>query len=987
MLILKFDANQSYQKEAITSIVDIFDGQAQKQSIFTALVKDQGMYGKANELGYGNKLDLIDEDLMKNVIKIQDRNHLKRSTSLKDEQYHVPNFAIEMETGTGKTYVYTRTILELNSKYGFTKFVIVVPSVAIREGIYKSLQITEAHFKENYPGQPYHYFIYDSSKLNDVRTFATSEAIEIMIINIDAFRRGFEEGKDTAAARIHNTQDKLEGRRPIEFIQQTNPIVIIDEPQSVDGTQKAKEAIKSLNPLCIFRYSATHKDSYNLMYKLGPVEACENNLVKKIEVLSVTGNAPGRSNIKLLSVSEKQGTYSAKIELNVLDKKGQRSSKQLNVNTGKKSNLYLVSGENDQYKGMSVTDICAQKGKESIEVNQTEIISIGQADDDLVSKRAQIRWTIESHLERETVLLEQGIKVLSLFFIDKVHNYRESADGKKGIYAEIFEEEYLNLIKLPRYNKLFTSEHYKNYALNTDVAKAHEGYFAQDKKGQFKDTKGDTQADESTYELIMKNKERLLSFETSLRFIFSHSTLKEGWDNPNVFQICTLVENQDTMTKRQKVGRGLRLPVNQNGDRIYDEQINILTVVANESYESFAENLQREIEADTNTKFGIVTERLFENILKNGQELGYETSKKIHDYLKSKNLIDKNGKASPELKEAVIIGALELPEEFKEITQEIISEIKNTQKRLPILNRGDRTKIELNKQVYLSPEFKDLWDRIKYKTIYRLNFDSDKLIENCARAVAKMEEIKTNPVIGRWVKLQIEQKGISVSDPIRFRELIREEYEDKRLPDILQYIETYTRLKRRSIAEILIQSKTLDAIYLNPQEYMQRAVEIINEEKRKMMVDGIKYEKIGDHEFYRQELFDDKELIGYLKVNAIPVSNNVYSHVIYDSGVEKEWAERLNADTDVKLFTKLPKKWFKIETPLGDYHPDWMVLLEKNGEERLYFVIETKGSIKFEDLRHLEDAKIQCGQKHFDALGTGVTFEKASDYKEWRVRV
>jgi type III restriction enzyme len=990
MLKLKFDANQAYQQEAISSIVDIFEGQRSVQSRFTALESDRGLVGKITELGYANKLDLIDEDLIKNVVKIQDRNSLKRSINLKDAEYGVPNFAIEMETGTGKTYVYSRTIMELNARYGFTKFIIVVPSVAIREGVYKSLQITEEHFGGLYTGRAFHYFIYSSSRLNEVRAFATSDAIEIMIINIDAFRKGFEEGKDNAATVIHKPSDKLEGRKPIEFIQQTSPVVIIDEPQSVDGTPKAKEAIKALNPLCILRYSATHKDTYNLMYKLGPIEAFEKSLVKKIEVLSIDNGSSNSSRIKLLSVSEKSGSYSATVMLNCIDKKGTHKFKEVSVNTNKRSSLYVVSGENDEYKDLNVSNICAQTDKEYIEINQTEIIKIGQAEDDLVSKRAQIRWTIESHLDREAILLEQGIKVLSLFFIDKVHNYREAADTKKGIYAEIFEEEYFNLIKLPKYNQLFTKEEFKSYALNPRVDEVHAGYFAQDKKGAYKDTKGDTQADESAYELIMKNKERLLSFDTSLRFIFSHSTLKEGWDNPNVFQICTLVENQDLMTKRQKIGRGLRLPVNQDGERILDDNINVLTVVANESYDSFAENLQREIEKDTNIKFGVITERLFETIRiqREGEhtELGYEASLRIYNYLKLEKLIDKNGKPSSELKEALVMESLTLPEEFLEIKKEIINTIVQTQKRLPILNRADKVKLELNKQVYLSPDFIQLWERIKYKTVYRINFNSDELIESSAKAIARMPEIKTNPVIGRWVKLQMDKKGISASDPLRIRTLIREEYEDKRLPDILKYVETYTRLKKSSIAEILIRSKTLNAFYSNPQEYMERVVEAINAEKRKIVVNGIKYEKISDHEFYKQELFDDKELIGYLKNNAIPVSKNVYSHVLYDSEVERLWAERLNNDRDIKLFTKLPR-WFKIETPLGDYHPDWMILLDKNSEERLYFVIETKGSIKDEDLRYLEDKKIQCGEKHFEALGTGVSFTKADDYNTWRAGV
>lgn len=987
MLKLKFDAHQEYQRQAIDSIVDIFNGQTINHSKFTALIEDRGMYGKHTELGYGNKLDLIDEDLLSNVVKIQDDNHLTRSTKLKDEQYEVPNFAIEMETGTGKTYVYTRTILELNKKYGFTKFVIVVPSVAIREGVHKSLQITEEHFKENYPGQSFNYFVYNSSKLNDVRSFATSEAIEIMIINIDAFKKAFDDN-DNPATIFHKDQDKLGGRKPREFVQQTNPIVIIDEPQSVDNTPKAKESIKSLNPLCILRYSATHKDSYNLMHRLGPIEACEHNLVKKIAVYSVTGFTPSQSHIRLISTSDRAGTITAKVEINVRDKKGQHKLKIVTVNTGAKGNLFELSGENDEYKDMRITNI-GTRDPEFIEINEHQIIEIGQAKDDLDVKRLQIRLTIESHLDRETILLDQGIKVLSLFFIDKVANYRESTDGEPGIYAQIFEEEYLRLIQLPRYQHLFRTEEAKKYALNDNVSEVHDGYFSQDKKVN-KDTKGNTKADESTYELIMKDKERLLSRETKLRFIFSHSALREGWDNPNVFQICTLIENKDDMTKRQKVGRGLRLAVNQYGDRIHDEQVNILTVIANESFESFAESLQKEIEAETNTKFGILRERAFEDILiqtESGTEkLGYDKSKEIFDYLQAKDLIDKKGKLSQELKEAVVKGALELPSKFEPIVEDVIKEIKETQKRLPLLNAKEKTHIKIKKEVLLSPDFIEFWDKIKHKTFYRLAFDNTELIKSCTEALSKMPEIKMNPVIGRWVKLQIEEKGITTTEPSKIRELIRDKYQNKKMPDILQYVEQFTRLKRKSIADILIGSGTLDNFYANPQEYMQKVVEIIDTEKRKIMIEGIKYEKVKNEEFYCQTQFESKELVGYLKDNAIPVSRGLYSHVLYDSNIEKSFAERLDNDDDVKMFTKLPS-WFEVDTPLGPYNPDWMVLLDKNGEEKLYFIVETKGSIKDEDLRMKENAKIKCGEKHFEALGTGVKFSRAKEYEEWRLGV
>lgn len=1000
MLKLKFEANQEFQKEAVSSIVDIFDGQTLRQSNFTAAITDGGLFGKTNELGYGNKLELIEEDLARNVTAIQDRNHLRRTVKenkhgIKDEQYDVPNFAIEMETGTGKTYVYTRTIMELNQKYGFTKFIIVVPSVAIREGAYKSLQTTEEHFRELYPGQPFNYFIYNSSRLNEVRTFATSEAIEIMIINIDAFRKGFDEAKDSSAAIIHKPQDKMEGRKPIEFIAQTDPIVIIDEPQSVDNTEKAKEAIKSLHPLCILRYSATHRESYNLMYKLGPVEAYEKKLVKRIEVLSVTGDAKGSIYLKLKSVSEKKGVYTAKLELYELDRHGVSKLKVVTANANKNRNLYLLSGENELYKNYIITNISVQLDKEYVEFEDGSILRIDESEDDTELKRAQIRFTIESHLDKELMLLDQKIKVLSLFFVDRVHNYREygkdesGATFQKGAYAKIFEEEYLKLIKLPKYSQLFTSDEAKRYALNPDVNSVHDGYFAMDKNKTFKESKGEgaTQADEGAYALIMKDKERLLSFETPLRFIFSHSALKEGWDSPNVFQICTLVETHDTMTKRQKIGRGLRLPVNQEGERIYDDQVNILTVVANESYESFADNLQKEIESDTNTKFGVITERLFENILlqkdKNLVALGYDQSKEIYNYLKTSGLIDRHDKATEELREAIAGDTLTVPAAFEPVRAEIIEHIKETMKRLPVLNKDDRTQVKLNKEVFLSPDFVELWSRIKYKTVYRLNFDSQALIENCAREVSKMEALKASPIVGRWVDVYIEKKGIVVNDPKRIRELVRDEYQDKKLPDVVRYVETYTGLKRRSIAEILLKSETIDYFYINPQDYMQKVVEIINGKKREIMIDGIKYEKIGDHEFFSQDLFENKELIGYLKSNASETTKSVYTHIVYDSTVEKTFAERLQNDEDVKLFAKLPS-WFKVETPLGDYNPDWAILLNQNGEEKLYFVVETKGSTLFENLRFIEDAKIECGKKHFEALETGVIFNKTDDYDKWR---
>lgn len=1005
MVKIKFDSDQKYQRFAIDSVVDIFKGQLTKQSVFTAGKHNKNLQGSITELGYGNKLDLTEGQLLGNVVSIQDKHRLKRSKKLKDELYDVPNFAVEMETGTGKTYVYTRTALELRAKYGFAKFIIVVPSVAIREGVKKSLELTELHFRELYPSEPFNYFVYNSDRLSEVRDFATSETTQIMIINIDAFRKSFTDGGNASALRIFKEQDKMEGRKPIEFIQQTNPIVIIDEPQSVDNTDKAKEAIKSLNPLCILRYSATHRDTYNLMYRLGPVEAYEQGLVKGIEVMAMSGATQGR-HLRLLSVTDKPA-YAATLELKVVSKQGGYEVKAIKVNAGKRRDLEVLTS-NPAYAGLYIANISTDAGREFVEFDNGEVILKAAASRNTNAIRSQIRATIERHLDREMRFLERGIKILSLFFLDTVSNYRVyTAAGKEhGPYAKIFEEEYLDLIKESKYNTLFTRESDKRYALNPNVHEVHDGYFAMDKgkKGSanagetiFVDSKGDGKAakDDSAYDLIMKDKERLISTETNLRFIFSHSALKEGWDNPNVFQICTLVETNDTMTKRQKIGRGLRLPVysdgESKGERVRDEQVNILTVIANESYEEFADTLQKEIESETNTKFGVIDARLFEHILfaetpeATLEPLGYERAEEIVKHLESLNLLDRHGRAMPELKANVAEDTVPLPEKYMALTKDIVVEIKGVTKRLPIKNAGERVEVTVNKQVLLSADFAALWDRIKHKTRYHITLDTDKLVGQCVDEIKLMPAVKLSPIIGELVKLEITQAGIEVSDPIQTRTYVRDNVANKNVPDLLAHIQTYTGLKRRTIADILTKSSSLESVYNNPEKYLEQVVEIINRAKRHMLVDGIKYEKIAG-ENYEQTQFESDELVGYLKQNAVAATRSIHSHVIYDSGVELSFAERLEADQDVKVYVKLPG-WFTVPTPLGDYNPDWAVVLEKNGVEKLYFIIETKGSTLFDDLRFTEDAKIRCGQKHFNSLDGEVTYTMADSYETWRKKV
>lgn len=987
---LKFISDQQYQLDAVSSITDIFQGQAIVQANFSVPASmengPQRELQFQNELGYANKLSLLDDELLKNVNQIQLRNGLPRSTDIQGR-----NFTVEMETGTGKTYVYIRTIYELNKLYGFTKFIIVVPSVAIREGVNKSLEIMESHFKSLYDGTNCDFFIYDSSKLGQLRTFATSSEIQIMIINIDAFRKSFVDPERPDKANIiHREHDRMNGRRPIEFIQQTNPVVIIDEPQSVDRTDKAKEAIASLNPLFILRYSATHIETYNLMYRLGPVDAYQQRLVKEIIVDSIKdADDYNRPYIRLVSVKKTSG-FQAVLELDIKNASGIVHRKQKTVKVGQ--DLYDLSGEREIYSGYIINNIDCYPGNESVEFTNGIFLALGQeigniGEDDI--KRGQISATIKHHLDRELRLLPKGIKVLSLFFIDRVDNYRfydQEGNPHKGKYALMFEEEYAKLIKLPKYHTLFKDH---NYMLNEDPAAVHDGYFSIDKKGRIKDTKGDTQADHNTYNLIMKEKEKLLSFETPLRFIFSHSALKEGWDNPNVFQICTLIESKETLTRRQKIGRGLRLCVNQDGERVSDPQINTLSVMANESFAEFAENLQYEIETEIGYKFGVIEKHAFATISYTNdsgeiENLGYEASENLWGFLLEEDFIYNTGKVKQTLKDKIANDTFTVPKKYKHVEQEIKQVIRKSLNKLPIRNHDDEITAKINKRIYLGPEFESLWDRIKYRTTYSIAMDIDKLVENCVTAIKRMPVIPKIRLIQESARIDIKQSGVS-GELVNVKVIDQIEIKHP-LPDILRYLQDETKLTRRTLVKILLAADRLEDFKNNPQKFIESVSEIIKQKMKQLIADGIKYEKIDGLEFYRQELFEMTELKGYLSSNAVKVEKAVYDHLVLDSDIEKKFAHMLELDDDVKVYTKLPPK-FQIETPIGNYNPDWAVLVDKDGIEKLYFVIETKGSTDPNQLRLFEEYKIQCGRKHFAALDTGVIYEVEGDYKEWKIGI
>ncbi len=981
---LKFDKNLEYQQQAVASVVDLFRGQTPMQTNFTVSAYNGQIGVFDTENGIGNRLELDEEEILRNLQEVQLRNGLPQTMSLKAGEY---NFDIEMETGTGKTYVYIRTILELNKNYGFSKFIVVVPSIAIKEGVYKTLQITEEHFKELYDNTIYNYFVYDSSKLEQVRSFAVSDNIEIMVINIDAFRRSFTDPtKETKANIIHRTNDRLNGMKPIELIQETKPIVIIDEPQSVDTTPKAKEAIKSLNPLCILRYSATHVERHNLVYKLDAVDSYNLGLVKQIEVAGfTTKDYHNKAYLKLLSVNNKKTPITARIEIDVKNRNGVVKRKSVTVKRG--DDLYEKSGGRDVYEGYIVSEIYCEEGNEYVAfTSKPDILRIGVPIgdvDDLAIKEQQIRKTIEEHLNKELVLNKLGIKVLSLFFIDRVANYRyydEDGNPRKGIYAKLFEKHYNDLIKRPKYNTLF-----KDIDLETAAEEVHNGYFSADKKGVYKDTSGSTLADEDTYNLIMKDKERLLSFDTKLRFIFSHSALREGWDNPNVFQICTLNETKSEVKKRQEIGRGLRLCVNQEGERQYGSFINTLTVIANESYEEFAAALQKEYETESGIRFGVIETHLFANIPVKQEDgsityLGQKASEAIYNAFLDNGYIDETGEVQDKLKIAIKDNKLNVPEKYEDIKTEIIALARKVCSGIKIRDNSDKKTIKLNKRVYLDPEFKKLWDKIKYKTTYSVDFDSEKLIDECCREMQRSLSVSSPKLIYTKAGIDINAGGVVAEESDRYAVVLDNQQEN--LPDIIAYLQNETNLTRKTIVEILIRSNTLHLFKKNPQRYMEQVAQIITAKMRHMIVDGIKYTKIGDDEYYAQELFETEELVGYLNKNMIESKKSVYEYVVYDSATEESFAKSFENNSSVKLYAKLPS-WFTIPTPLGSYNPDWAVLIDADGKDKLYFVIETKADIMFDALRPTESAKIECGKKHFEALGTDVNFENIDSFEEF----
>ncbi|EMC9392575.1 DEAD/DEAH box helicase family protein [Vibrio parahaemolyticus] len=1025
---IKFNPDLAHQNDAINAVVGVFEGQETFQSNFSvsqnALSNEQlGLFAKNNDIGVANALSLLPEELYENTRNVQLINGLPQTETSKQALPSL-DFTIEMETGTGKTYVYLRSAFELNQRYGLTKFIIVVPSVAIKEGVYKSLQMTEEHFRKEYKNVQYDYFVYDSSKREQVRNFATNDYIQIMVINIDAFSKSFTDPeKETKANLIHRTDDRLNGMKPIEFIQATNPVVLIDEPQSVASTVNRKKAIESLNPLCTFRYSATLTESFNMLYKLDSIDAYERKLVKQIEVASLeVQDNHNQAYIKLISVDNKKSPITAKVEIDAQTKTGKlQPRKSITVKSG--TDLFEAAGGRSVYEGYVINDIYCEEGNEYIDfTSRDEIIELGQSIGEVdldTYKRLQISKTVEEHLEKELkffkkvttgvdpmdyskVMSQKGIKVLSLFFIDKVANYRgytKEGIPTQGKFAQWFEEEFTQQLRKPKYRLLYPSIWNKDssgksvlneQALKELASSVHNGYFAQDKKKdasgnpQFAESKlsakgegGKTAADESAYNLIMKDKEKLLSIDEKLRFIFSHSALKEGWDNPNVFQICTLNETNSVMKKRQEIGRGLRLAVDQSGERVpYGFEVNTLTVMANESYEQFVTELQKEIEKEEGIKFGAVEKHQFANIvvsdeLDKKEFLGAKKSEEIYQHLADKGYIDKKGKIQDSLKLDLAENSVSLPESVKEHTDAILATLTKVSKGLSIKKHEEKKTASLRedngKQVVLGDDFKALWDRIKYKTTYRVDFSVGELVDKCINEIRASVAVASAKFEYKKVKVAVTEAELETFDEESKIQYYRNR--NFQLPDVVTYLESHTNLTRKTVVQILLGlGDKLEAFKNNPQRFIELAGEVIRKQMRLAIVDGISYHRIGDEDYYAQELFQEEELTGYLK-NMVEANKSVYDYIICDSDTEFEFAEKLETSSDVKLYAKLPG-WFKIDTPLGSYNPDWAVLIDKEDGmgDQLYFVVETKSSIFSDDLRASEQAKINCGIAHFEAL-------------------
>jgi type III restriction enzyme len=1004
-----FDKDLDYQRAAIDAVTGLFAGQEKHSSYFTvyarpaagALVDMEMKQESESNQGYGNRLRLDADTIFKNLLAAQERAGLAPEPSLGSM-----NFTVEMETGTGKTYVYLRTIYELNQLYGFTKFVIVVPSVAIKEGVMSSISMLREHLGTLYGNPPVQSFAYDANSISRLRSFATSSGIEIMVTTIGAINK--------ATNTIYKPAESLDNEVPVDLVRATNPIVIVDEPQSVygdDGSKSKKKgagrrAIEGLEALAVLRYSATHPkhDKANLVYRLDAIAAYEKQLVKQIEVDSLVTESSGvKPYVRLLGVKRTKGGFTARVEVDV--EGGKRKGVTIDMNG--RRNLADVTGL-DRYRHLNVAGISAVPGNEYITFDtEPEPLRVGEAIGAELSggetARQMIAQTIRQHLRKEMEFALHGrdIKVLSLFFVDSVAKYRvydEDGEAQPGEYARIFEEEYARIAAEPEFTTLLGTRHSGAVA-----REAHQGYFSIDRKkatgDRWVETKETTEKGRQqaslAYEQIMKDKVGLTTPGTPIRFIFTHSALQEGWDNPNVFQVCVLRNMGSERWRRQSVGRGLRLGVDGTGNRIYGFAVNRLTVVANESYEEFAEQLQKELADDLGIDFGIVTVEGFarltyKDMTGNGRTLpvGTSVAETLFARMLNAEYIEKNGKVSESLRTAVQTSDPELRHLVESVAPQeaavnvIIGLIKRLAKPIDVKRSGQHVQVPVVNERLESPEFTALWDRIRHRTEYRLDISEEDLRKELVDALRKMAPVPKRK--GAWLTSRvdrIDQSGISGDVVVERRvDLTYADSED--LPDILSVLADHTQLTRATLAHALIESGTLSQFTINPQAYTERAIEAIKTAAGRLLVRSLRYELVDDarpeyERRYPVTIFERANLSGYAGKGGNIVSDDdgnpisfadksVYEHVVVDSGIEREFALRLKEREEVKAFVKLPAD-FTVPTPLGPYNPDWALMVERPDGSQ-YVVFETKSTTNVELIRPEEKGKILAAERHFDVV-------------------
>lgn len=1002
--------HQKFQADAAKAVVDVFAGQPY---LTPSYMMDKGsdyyqrtLTEEEDFTGWSNQKivpELNDRLILEHMNTIQRANQIKPSAKLEGRF----NLTIEMETGVGKTYTYIKTMYELNRAYGWSKFIVVVPSIAIREGVYKSFQVTQEHFAEEY-GKKVRFFIYNSTQLTEIDRFASDNSINVMIINSQAFNA---RGKD--ARRIYMKLDEFRSRRPIDIIAKTNPIMIIDEPQSVEGKQ-TKENLKQFNPLMTLRYSATHKSDsiYNMIYRLDAVEAYNKHLVKKIAVKGITesGSTATESYIYLESINLSKAAPTATIQF---DRKGAAGIRKITRTVSEGYNLYDNSGQMEEYKqGFVVSGIDGRD--DSVEfINGIKLYAgdvIGKVSEDQL-RRIQIRETILSHIQRERELFYKGIKVLSLFFIDEVAKYRQyDAAGQpmNGSYAEMFEEEYNDIISNLQIGP--GEEDYLEYLQAIPAEKTHAGYFSIDKKGKMidsklKDKKEKTTDDVDAYDLIMKNKELLLDRnpkKSPVRFVFSHSALREGWDNPNVFQICTLKRSSSDVRKRQEVGRGLRLCVNQDGERMDTNvlgndvhNVNVLTVIASESYDSFAKGLQNEIaEAVADRPRAVTAELFIGKVIKddkgNEQVVDGDTGRAIQFDLIVNGYIDKKGILTDKYYEDKANGELKVAEEVADSAAsviEIIDSIYDSRAMQPENARSNNVELEVDESKLAMPEFKALWEKINSKSVYVVDFDTDELVRKSIDSLDKklrvskiyfkvetgaMEQIKSKEELvsgASFVKEESASYGnvMTASSNVKY--------------DLIGKLVDETGLTRKAVIQILqgIRPATFNQFKNNPEEFIIKAAALMNDEKATAIIEHITYDVMDDK--YSTNVFTDTTIKGRLGVNAMKAKKHLYDHIVYDSSNEQAFATELDTNTNVAVYVKLPDGFY-ISTPVGHYNPDWAIAFYEGTVKHIYFVAETKGSMNSMQLRLIEESKIHCAKEHFKAISNGeVVYDVVDSYK------